>query len=335
MTDQHASNNFDILRLFAAIFVVFCHSFGFYGEYDPFYKLTAGYIPGGQLAVYIFFIISGYLITKSWLAKPELLPFLKKRFNRIVPAYLIVIFFTLLIIGPAFTTLPIGDYFKNPKTWSYLVNLSFWKLQFELPGVFETTNPHHTVNAPIWTLFFEILMYGFVVLFGLLSLLKKNNYLFITLYLLLFALLFFPIPKDLFILKISARNFVIFFTFFFSGSLCFIYNIRSHKYTLINTILLIASILLCKTPFILPLSVFTLTAIILGISFLPVKIGHFITKHSDLSYEIYLYGYLVQNIVKQLFGEHLNLYGHFIISIVITIAIAIPMRLAQRKLLLK
>src|SRR5262245_3084960 len=68
-----SSNNLDLLRFFFAALVIFSHSYALlYGEtsgniQEPLAILTHGQITGGSLAVSFFFILSGFLITQSWL----------------------------------------------------------------------------------------------------------------------------------------------------------------------------------------------------------------------------------------------------------------------------
>ncbi|MFT8095014.1 acyltransferase family protein, partial [Salmonella enterica] len=62
------SNNFDALRLLAALLVIWSHQFAVMGLPGP--QLLHN--EPGALGVVIFFAISGYLVTLSWLADPHL-----------------------------------------------------------------------------------------------------------------------------------------------------------------------------------------------------------------------------------------------------------------------
>ena len=66
--DQY-ENNLDFIRLFLAVLVIFSHSYplGTGSELaEPINILTKGQVTGGHLAVDLFFIISGFLITASF-----------------------------------------------------------------------------------------------------------------------------------------------------------------------------------------------------------------------------------------------------------------------------
>src|SRR6478609_6745402 len=66
---RHRANNFDALRLIAALSVVFSHSFliaeGSEAD-EPFIWLTGKQCILGLVGVFVFFVISGYLVTESW-----------------------------------------------------------------------------------------------------------------------------------------------------------------------------------------------------------------------------------------------------------------------------
>ena len=72
-------NNFDLVRLFAALQVAICHSAGHFG-YQNFAITLLGYFPG----VPIFFFVSGFLIYSSYEKSKEnqkpLINFYQKRF---------------------------------------------------------------------------------------------------------------------------------------------------------------------------------------------------------------------------------------------------------------
>jgi peptidoglycan/LPS O-acetylase OafA/YrhL len=62
------NNTLDVLRLIAAMFVILHYSYPLTGNFSPFSTL-------GDIAVSIFFIISGYVIVQSWYSDPTPLRF--------------------------------------------------------------------------------------------------------------------------------------------------------------------------------------------------------------------------------------------------------------------
>lgn len=158
---QH-TNNFDALRLLGALLVLFNHSM----------ELSADRVIGfaGQsistLGVKIFFCISGYLVATSWMRDPDPARFLLRRARRIMPALAVVVIGSVLVIGPAFTTLPLADFAAHPATFRYLGNLVFYT-SYSLPGVFTTLPVPHAVNGSLWTLPVEVTLYALVPLYVL------------------------------------------------------------------------------------------------------------------------------------------------------------------------
>src|SRR5258708_25142535 len=81
-------NNFDLLRLLAALSVIFSHAFLLAEnsqDHDPLMLLTGGHAILGLVGVFVFFTISVYLITHSFVATAAPLGFLAKRARRIFP----------------------------------------------------------------------------------------------------------------------------------------------------------------------------------------------------------------------------------------------------------
>ncbi|KRC61794.1 hypothetical protein ASE14_13350 [Agromyces sp. Root81] len=142
--------------------VVVGHHFVLIGEPAP---RIAG-MPIHTVGVAIFFTVSGYLIAQSVTRTPSARSFLWKRFIRIVPGLACVVLVTVFIIGPAISSLAPAAYFSAPETWSYLLNLGFIA-QYDLPGVFETEpNLKATVNGSLWTLGVEVCCYIGALLLG-------------------------------------------------------------------------------------------------------------------------------------------------------------------------
>ncbi|MDR2409575.1 MAG: acyltransferase family protein [Bacteroidales bacterium] len=81
-------NNFNFLRLLFAFMVVIGHCRDISG-----FDYPVLYIVDTHIAVCGFFIISGFLITKSCLYTRSLKEYCIKRAKRLLPAYVFIIFF--------------------------------------------------------------------------------------------------------------------------------------------------------------------------------------------------------------------------------------------------
>src|SRR5207247_5632746 len=81
---ESRNNNFDVLRLFAAALVLVSHSFPLTGRHEPFAPHTLG-----TVGVEIFFVTSGFLVTRSWVGDPSFRAFMGKRIRRIFPGLIV------------------------------------------------------------------------------------------------------------------------------------------------------------------------------------------------------------------------------------------------------
>ncbi len=164
-------NTFTWLRHVAALMVLWTHSWSYLDRgFDPLGRLLAGF-DSGRFGVYLFFAISGFLITLT-LSRNDALPrYAWHRALRVYPAYAVCLLVSVFAIGATFTTLPLSDYCAHPRTWSYFT--SNWlpiSLQWDLPGVFVGHPLTGLVNGSLWSLGAEIRWYfffGVLALFGL------------------------------------------------------------------------------------------------------------------------------------------------------------------------
>ncbi|PSV25354.1 acyltransferase [Photobacterium sp. GB-72] len=155
-------NNFDVLRIFLAVLVFYFH-IGI--ETQNEYLM---YVPGG-LAVHCFFVISGYLIVKSYLKRKSLSTYVKSRFLRIYPLYFIVIT-TAFIFGYFHYSGSFIDDINNGAGKYLASNYVFANfLHPTLPGLFEN-NFQPFVNAALWTIKIEVMFYICVpIIYGVLN----------------------------------------------------------------------------------------------------------------------------------------------------------------------
>src|SRR6266446_9168661 len=169
-------NNFDTLRLIAAISVIFSHSFliteGTQNN-EWLILLTGNQSILGLTGVFVFFAISGFLVTQSFEQTARPLHFLAKRALRIFPGLFIVTLLSAFVLGPLVTTLPLGTYLSRPEPYQYVLgNTLLDQTVHELPGVRFVDNPVGLeINGSLWTLRCEFVMYLMVLVLGVLRLL--------------------------------------------------------------------------------------------------------------------------------------------------------------------
>jgi peptidoglycan/LPS O-acetylase OafA/YrhL len=175
----HRQNNLDALRLVAAASVIFSHSFllaeGTQTK-EPLWAATGGQCVLGVVGVFVFFVISGYLITQSFEQTRGAGRFVTKRALRIFPGLAGCIAVCGFVVGPLVTTLPLEEYFASPLLYRFVAgNLVLDVEQNRLPGVaFSPYDVGGIVDGPLWSLPCEVLMYALVLVLGLMRLLRTK-----------------------------------------------------------------------------------------------------------------------------------------------------------------
>lgn len=171
---QSRDNNTKLLRHAAALAVVAFHSFALTNHFvqEPLWRVFPE-TNLGLLGVQIFFVLSGFLITQSWMANPRLRIFAVARILRIYPALFAATFFTILLAGYS-STLPWTEFLRSPQTRHYLLHTaSAIDVTELLPGAF-TTNPYpRAANGSLWTLPVELRLYAVIAVAGIVGLLRR------------------------------------------------------------------------------------------------------------------------------------------------------------------
>jgi peptidoglycan/LPS O-acetylase OafA/YrhL len=174
---QRGRNNFDAVRLVAALAVLFSHAFVIAEDseaHEPLVWLSGNQCGLGLTAVFVFFAVSGFLVTQSYEQTRSPWRYLLKRVLRIFPAYLVCLVLTAFVFGPLVTTLPLSDYLHRPEPYNYVYYNSIFDIRVhELPGVMFVDNPVGLeVNGSLWSLGCEFDMYLMVLLLGVLRLIR-------------------------------------------------------------------------------------------------------------------------------------------------------------------
>lgn len=158
-------NNFTLMRLVAAVSVVFTHSVAVLGlPWIPDVFLAGFGRTYGEAALDMLFVTSGFLVTASLLLRPNLIEFYWARLLRLYPGLWVMLLVTTLGLAPFVTTLPLREFFSSHQTWEYVWKCStlFSGIRFSLPGVFETMPLRNEFNGSLWTLPVELRMYVYL-----------------------------------------------------------------------------------------------------------------------------------------------------------------------------
>jgi peptidoglycan/LPS O-acetylase OafA/YrhL len=167
--DHH--NAFGFLRLLLASLVIVSHTPQLV-DGDRSRELLSRVFPSltfGDLAVDGFFIISGFLITGSYLSSKGLVPYLRKRVARIYPGFIVSSLVCVLIVGPV-----TGAYFAKGPAWGFGSTVGHIALLLPpaMTNVFFGT-PYRVLNGSAWTIQYEFACYLMVLLLGQAGLLRS------------------------------------------------------------------------------------------------------------------------------------------------------------------
>lgn len=320
-----SQNNFTAVRYTLATIVALCHlaELSQVRQFQFFYTYLSA-----PLAVHGFFVISGFLIYRSYERNPDWKEFLRKRFRRILPAYIAVICICALCLVSVSELTP-ADYFLNISWWQYILanlfTLNF--LQPELPGIFQQ-NPIHAVNGSLWTIKIELSFYVLLpVLIYILNSINKKYTLYILLVMLSLSVAYTEFFTAMY--QNTGNKLYLFLhrqlpgqlSFFIMGILFYKYFDYFLKY---KHIIGVASLLLTAVYLIEGigwLSVFSLPGVIMWLAFAISPVFSSLDKH-DYSYGIYLWHFpLIQLFVAQHWFDN-NPWLMFLVFIMIVIVVS-------------
>jgi peptidoglycan/LPS O-acetylase OafA/YrhL len=321
-------NSFDLVRLALATMVVFEHSFFLIDnsvERDPLNIFTDGQTNFGTLAVWMFFSISGFLVTMSAVRSRSILAYLARRIARIGPGFLVASIVGSLIVGPL-AAKNIGAYITG-QNWITLIVQSLTLHQANPSATLEA-NPLQLVHGTLWSIKYEFDCYLMIAALALLLSPRSIAYLyaglFATLVLLIICAARLPVidhgvPA---LLMSSPHQWPKLFPFFLIGSAFYVFRDRIKKSSAaaIGCAVAIAIsfraggawwiLLACGTY----LCVFSARSIAAPVQIFGARV--------DLSYGVYLYGWPVQQSVLHCLGTGIGPWALFAISMLLTLPVA-------------
>jgi len=323
-------NNFNLLRFVAATLVLYSHSFAIQIG-DPAAEPLRSSIgmTWGTIAVDIFFVTSGFLIAGSFFNRKSVLAFSWARVLRIFPGLLVANLITVFIIGLAFTKLSLGSYLQNLEIYKFLIKntlLLVSNIQWLLPGVFVDNPVGAAVNGSLWTLPYELKMYFLLAIVALIFLWVEKR-------------IKIPVIKWVFISLVTitliikgynfylnesllGKNFIRLFSFFFIGSLFYLYSdkvLLSGKFSGLLFVLLMLSAI--DPSFFMPVYTLSLPYLIFYIAYVPAGKIRLYNNFGDYSYGMYVYAYPVQQAVMAAYPSA-SLVEMIIYPFVITLLLA-------------
>ncbi len=329
------NNNFDFLRVLAALCIIYTHSFNLLELSDQEFlmKLTNQKLDFAFVGLVIFFSVSGYLIAKSANSSSSFKNYLWKRFLRIQPLIIVVCILSVFLIGPMFTSISVSDYFTNISSFSYFRNIMpLFGVQFTLPGVFTKNIAESGVNGSLWTLILEERLYLIIglVFISKIKFSKIFNYFIAIVDIFYFANYFF---FDGTLIKYLNAPHIFYALIFLNASALYFLKIDFEKLKFKLTIVLFLILVLYFFSF----TKINIIVEILVIPFVVICFAHiksftnYTSKFGDFTYGIYIFSFPVQ---QMLIAKHSVVSNPFKLFF-LTLAIVVPLAILSWHLLEK
>lgn len=293
-------NNFNLLRLFAALAIVYNHMvvhLKIDNDMILFVKSIISVFPG----VPIFFLISGYLITMSYEKNQNIWIYSKNRFLRIVPGLYFNFFISLIILWYFGEFLDVS--FVKALLWS-IAQLTLF--QFYNPEFIKDFGVG-TINGSLWTISVELFFY--ILLPFIYVFLKKDFFKRIFLLIMISYLFFYYkeyISSDDLIyeklVKVSILPYLYYFLFGFYtykniGKLKKYIEDKFHIYLAVYLLVVYFNI---DSFIYIILKQLLFSILVFSFAFSYRTLSYKILKHHDFTYGIYIYHMLIINVFVQL-----------------------------------
>ena len=318
-------NNFNFLRIFAAILVAITHSYAITGHAGTefLHTLSHGKFYLSSVGLYIFFFTSGYLVSLSAVNSKSPWQFLKKRILRIYPALIILTVFSVFVAGPLLTKFSLKNYFADGNTWQYLWTASGFKIRFMLPGVFEQHQFHMAgFNGSLWSLALELELYTLLFVLLVTGLVKNKKWIMVILTALLMTCLILSTIDVQTALLPNEKGLLLAATFLFGAILQS--GFIPKKYFL-PLFALSALMVFLKVLGILPIDILIDEVFFFSIAtyFIAFTKLFSIKIKNDISYGVYIYTFPLQQMFFQFSGFNQSVIINLLLSLICSTILAL------------
>jgi peptidoglycan/LPS O-acetylase OafA/YrhL len=306
------NNNFDALRLTAALFVFISHAYGVMelGNIELLSLITGKRYVFSSLGLAIFFSMSGFLVCRSLVISESIKQFLINRFLRIWPAYAICILFCILFVGLPLSDLPVIQFISHPQTVSFFfINISLLSSTMHLPGVFNGK----AVNPSIWTIPIEVRLYLLLMLTYLVARLRFRQWLLLFTLTIWCAHVFIPEKLQHTLLKQHVLSAIHLGIYFLMGACFYLYKERIPLKFYIWLILL-AYFLSLHTWFRDHVGAAQIPFFVYSFMWVAFRWPRLPSIKADISYGFYLFGGPIQVVAMQTIGQQINFVVYLLIT---------------------
>ena len=167
-------NHLSSIRLVLSVTVVLAHAMDLGFSHQP----TIAGTQVGDLAVDAFFVLSGFLLTGSYLRLGSIRRYVWHRFLRIMPGFWVCLLVTALLVAPAIAWMQgrsPGSVFTGERSaFDFLIADSMLLMrEFGISGLPLNVPAEGVMNGSLWTLFYEAICYLTVIGLGIIGALRR------------------------------------------------------------------------------------------------------------------------------------------------------------------
>lgn len=332
-------NNFDLIRFFAALQVVYGHSLIHLKIENHFVHFFYGFIkyfPG----VPIFFTVSGFLIFWAYDRNPNIKKYVLNRVLRLYPALYVCLIITisLLLYNSS------GNLLNNQTFYTWLV-AQLTVFQFYTPDILRFWGVG-TPNGSLWTIAVEVQYYILVPLIFLIM--RKMKKWLVLLSLILASILanftLNAMPENI-IQKLAFVSIIPYLFNFLIGSVFYIFwnklgNLvqnNLYKWALAYAAYILIFDVMFEfnltsyhiTNIFQPISMVILSCLVLSFAFSANTLSEKVLKHNDISYGLYIYHMLVVNTLISV-GFYKSLMSFMVVFIITTLLAYISWKFIEK-----
>jgi len=320
-------NNFDFMRLSLAVLVIYSHAFDLglgSKATEPLMRLSHGQVSAGDIAVDAFFIMSGFLIAASAQRSRGVGSFLKKRFARIYPAFVVSAFLSILIVLPLS-----GGRFLYDSPLARIADFVFRTLrlvEFNYIDAFLTNPLPLVINGSTWSIAYEFWCYIGVALLLVAGILRRRTIilsLFATMWIVSIVFRYYGWimgGKQLGLVLGPPQIWARMLPFYLAGVAFYLFRDRLPLHGWIAAVSTLCLIAACFFDMgwtvALPIAG---TYLIFWFAFTPLIRLHRFGRFGDFSYGTYLYAFPIEQLLMRWFGH--------VVAPVVLFACATPLTL--------
>ncbi len=322
-------SGFDYMRLLLSVLVLAIHSVQIaYGQ--QFYmEVIWSHFPSDGLAMTVlpmFFALSGFLVAGSLYRCRTLFSFMGLRFIRIYPALAVEVVLSAVVLGPLVTSLAWPEYFAAEEFARYLLNATghVSNESMYLPGVFAGNPQEGLANGQLWTVPYELYCYIGLGLLTLLGARRDRRVLLLG----LLAFLTLSVVKmglhtgwhfDPWVGTVTGRALV----------LAFVCGVCLHAWREVIAVrfgFVLAGAVIAVIAFSLSglgqyVGIFAISYVTVGLGLMNApRLG--VLKRADLSYGIFLYHFIIEQLVAYLLPGLREWYWITLVSLPLTALVA-------------